>query len=165
MDFNLQRYFELIRKSKELFDQGKLLWNYDKLENEELVRYQMMLADDIFWQSRKQYLQTIEAFLSQKITVEEFIQEFDHLRGLNRQALERKEKNLETKNNLQLDPKSFGFTSIISSLARTINLFDPEIKEDKPELVGYGISEQLLRFSIKKRFLSKIREYQYCKES
>ena len=159
MDFNLKRCSELIKKSNALLAEGKFLWDHNKLENEELVKYLMLLSDDIFWHSRKQYLQTIELFLSKNITVDEFLKQFHQLHGLNNQTFEIRERNLENEKNLQLEPKSSGFTSIISSLATTIELFDPGIEEDDGELIGYGISEELLRFSIKENFLPKIREY------
>ena len=129
-----------MKESKKLRQQGKSLWDYDKAKNEELTQYIMLLYDDIFWQSRDQYLQILESFISRSIDAEEFIQKFGQLRGPNIEASNMREKNLESEMNLQLNPQSTGFTEIISSIYAAIDLFDPDIDVDDPELIMYGMS-------------------------
>jgi hypothetical protein len=87
------------------------------------------------------------------------------------------EKNLEeevcgimtqsNKMDFQFNPKSCGFTKIINSLHSWTNLCDPDITLEmnlkQPELIGYGISEEFLRFIIEEDFLPQLEKY--CKES
>lgn len=55
-------------------------------------------------------------------------------------AFKMRKENLENEINLQLNPKSNGFTKIISSIYMTIELFDPDITLDMnlkhPDLIG-----------------------------
>jgi hypothetical protein len=154
-------------ESKKLLQQGKSLWDYDKAKSNELTQYLALLSDDIFWKSRYQYVQILESFISRSIDIEEFIQKFNDLLWSNRKASEMREENLENEIDFQLNPKSRGFTEIISSIYMTIDLFDPEVTLDMnlkhPELIWYGISEEFLRLDLKNNFLPRI--YKYWKKS
>ena len=72
-----------------------------------------------------------------------------------------------TEINIQLNPESGGFIKIISNLHSWTNLCDPDITLEmnlkQPELIGYGISEEFLRFTIEEDFLPQLEKY--CKES
>jgi hypothetical protein len=138
-----------------------------------LIQYVTLLDDDIVWQSRGQYFQILELFISWGITVEEFFQQYGQLQWSNRNAYEMRQKNLETEAfgilpeaseiDFQLNPQSRGFTEILSSIESDINLFDPDIDLDMnlkhPELIGYGISEEFLILDLKDNFLPRIGEY------
>ena len=172
MDFSKKRYLELIKESNKLRQEGKFLYDYDKAKYDELSQYVTLLNDDIVWESRKEYLQIIKLFISRRISIDEFIQQYGHLRRSNFEALKRRQKNLEDLPNesdidFQLNPQSVGFTEIIGSIYASIDLFDPDITLDMnfmhPELIGYGISEEFLRLDLKDNFLPRIRAY--CKES
>jgi len=177
MDFSKKKYLELMKESNKLRQETKFLWDYDKAKYDELSQYLTLLNDDIVWQSRKEYLQILELFISRSITVEEFIQQYGQLRRSNFEALKRRQKNLEAEAfavlpkaseiGFQLNPQSSGFTEILSSIDSDIDLFDPDITLDMnlkhPELIGYGISEEFLRLDLKDNFLPRIGEY--CKES
>lgn len=91
--------------------------------------------------------------------MEEFIDQYCQLRGLDNRAITIREENLESETNIQLESKSVGFTKLISSLYNMIELFDFDIEEDNKELLGYGISEKFLRLLIKEDYLLEIREY------
>ena len=126
-----------------------------------MSRYITLLNDDIVWQSRKEYLQILKLFISRRISVEEFIQQYGQMRRLNFEALKRRQKNLEDKAlvilpkvseiGFQLNPQSSGFSKILSSIDNGIDLF------------GYGISEEFLILGLKDNFLPRISEY--CKKS
>jgi len=167
MDFNKQKCLELMAESKKLLQQGKYLWDYDKAKNKELTEYLTLLYDDIFWKSRYQYLQILESFVSRSIDIDELIQKFNDLLVSNRKASKMREENLENEIDFQLNPESPGFSEIISSLTTIIDLVNPDITLDinlkYPELIGYGISEELLKLCLKNNFLPRI--YEYCKKS
>lgn len=166
MKFNEQKCLELIAESNKLLQQGKSLWDYDKVKNKKWVEYITMLHDDIYWKTRDQYLQIIEGFISKIITVDEFIKKFDDLRRSNMNVSEMWEKNLATERDLP-NPKSRGFTKIISNIDMRIEIFDPEVTLDinlkYPELVCYGMSEEFFKLDLKNNYLPRISEY--CKKS
>ena len=177
MDFNKKKCLALLKEKKKLDQEGKFFWDFDYAKNKELTGYLSLLDDQIFWQSRKEYCQILDLFVSKKITLDELFKQFYGLRGSNLKASKMRKENLEaeacgilTKSNeidFQLNPESRGFTKIISSLHALINLCEPDITLDMnlkhPELIGYGISEEFLRLRIKDNFLPRI--YEYCKES
>jgi len=150
MDFDKEKCLKLMKESEKLRQQGKLLWNYDKIKSKELTRHLTFLWDEIFWQNRNQYLQILESFISRKITVDEFMQQFGQLRRENKNASDMRQKNLEAEAcgvlpktseiDFQLNPQSVGFTKIIGSIYSSIDLFNPDIDFDMnlkhPELIG-----------------------------
>jgi hypothetical protein len=162
-----------MKESKKLRQEGKFLWDSDKAKADELNKYLILLSDDIFWNSRKKYLQILEFFVNKKITVDEFMHQFGQLRRSNLKTSKMCQKNLEAEActvltmaseiDFQLNPPSVGFTKIIGSIYASIDLFDPDITLDMnlkhPELIGYGISEEFLRLDIKDNFLPRIAEY------
>jgi len=140
-----------MKESKEIRKKGKFLWDYDEAKSHELNQYLTFLDDDIVWQSRKEYFQILELFISRSITVEEFIQQYSHLRRSNLDASEMRQKNLEAEAfadlpktseiDFQLNPQSRGFTEILSFIDSNIDLFNPDIDFDMnlkhPELIDY----------------------------
>jgi hypothetical protein len=177
MEFDKHKCLKLLKERKSLKKKGKFLWDSDKAKSKELTRYLSLLDDQIFWESRKKYCQILDLFLRKKISLDEFVNQFYVLRGSNLKASRMWEKNLEeeacgifpksTKIDFQLNPESVGFTKIISNLHSWTNLCDPDITSEmnlkQPELIGYGISEEFLRFTIEEDFLPQLEKY--CKES
>jgi hypothetical protein len=177
MKFNKKKCLDLLKERKNLKKEGKFFWNFDKAKSKELTGYLTLLEDQIFWQSRKEYCQILDLFVRKKINLDEFFEQFCGMRASNLQASQMWKENLEaeacgilTKSNetdFQLNPESRGFTKIISNLHSWTDLCDPDITLEMdlkhPELIGYGISEEFLRFTIEEDFLPRIGEY--CKES
>lgn len=62
-----------------------------------------------------------------------------------------------------ISQKSYGFAKIISSLHTQVDIPDPnvtlEINFKQPESCDYAISEEYLRWTIKKNFLPKLKNY------
>ena len=174
--FDKDKCLRLLKEKKSLAKKGQLLRDYDKTKNDALISYLSLLEDQIFWESRKKYCQILDLFVRKKIILDEFMNKFYGLRGSNLRASRVWEKNLEeeacgilTKSNkidFQLNPQSAGFTKIISNLHSWTNLCDPDITSEmnlkQPELIGYGISEEFLRFTIEEDFLPQLKKY--CKE-
>jgi hypothetical protein len=176
IEFDKHKCLKLLKKRKSLKKEGKLLRYYDKAKNNELISYLILLEDQIFWKSRKEYIQILESFCINKTNFDDFFGEFCWLRGSNlRPAIMWKEKLEEEasvvfpKSNeidIQLNPKSCGFTEIISYLHSLVDARDPDVTLEmnlkQPELLWYGISEEYLRLRIEEYFLPKIKEY--CKK-
>ena len=71
------------------------------------------------------------------------------------------------KMDFQFNPKSYGFTEIISDLHSLVDICDPDVTLEmnlkQPELLYYGMSEEYLRLEIEEYFLPQLEKY--CKES
>jgi len=137
----------------------------------------ILLEDQIFWGSRKEYIQILDLFVSKKLTLDQLFKQFCGLRGSNlkvsrmwKENLEKKACGILTKSNkidFQLNPESGGFTKIISYLHSLVDVCDPDVTLEmnlkQPELLWYGISEEYLRLRIEKYFLPQLEKY--CKKS
>ena len=126
MKFDKDKCLKLLKERKSLQKEGKLLENYDKAKHDELIGYLIWIEDQIFWESRKEYIQILDLFGNKKITRDHFSKQFGRLRGSNLRSARMWEKKLEKEAlvvfpksneiNIQVNPKSYGFTDIISNI-------------------------------------------------
>ena len=138
MKFDKYKCLKLLQDRKNFLSEGKLLPDYDKSKNDELIRYLSMVEDQIFWESRKKYLHILDLFVSKKINLDNFFTQFSVLRGSNlksyrmlKNKLEEEASGILTQLNridFHLNPESSEFTTIISNLNSWIDLCDPDIK-------------------------------------
>lgn len=170
MKFDQDKCFKLLKERKRLQKEGKLLKDSDKAKYDELLSYLIWIEDQIFWESRKKYIQILDLFVSQKITADHFCKEFCGLRGSNLTSSRMWEEKLEEKfeeEAFQVNPKSSGFTKIISDIHSVVAAWDTNVSLEmnfkEPELILYGISDEYLRLTIKEYFLPQIQKY--CKKS
>ena len=177
MKFDKDKCLKLLKERKSLQKEGKLLRDYDKAKNDELISYLSLIEDQIFWESRKEYIQILDLFVSKKITLDQLFKQFCGLRGSNLRSARMWKEKLEeeafvvfpksTEINIQVNPKSCGFTEIISYLHSLVDACDPDVTLEmnlkQPELLWYGISEEYLRLTIEKYFLPQLEKY--CKKS
>ena len=177
MKFDKDKCLKLLKERKSLQKEGKLLKDYDKAKNDELISYFIWIEDQIFWESRKEYIQILDLFVSKKITLDDFFDQFCGLRGSNLRSARMWHEKLEEEAlgvfpksneiNIQVNTKSCGFTEIISDLHSYVDICDPDVTLEmnlkQPELLCYGISEEYLRLTIKKYFLPQLEKY--CKKS
>ena len=175
--FDKAKCLKLLKERKSLQKEGKLLQDYDKAKNDELISYLSLLDDQIFWESREEYIQILDLFVSKKITLDHFSKQFCGLRGSNLRSARMWKEKLEeeafvvfpksTEINIQVNPKSCGFTKIISYLHSLVDACDPDVTLEmnlkQPELLWYGISEEYLRLRIEKYFLPELEKF--CKKS
>jgi hypothetical protein len=99
-------------------------WEFDQVRE-----YNQLLFDYPYWESRQYYCQRIQKFVSNELSIADFIAEvlypslsnkreaFDLLEDFRRQA------------SIELDPKSFGFSKIISDLTPVLEGFDEDQEE------------------------------------
>ena len=177
MKFDKDKYLKLLKERKSLQKEGKLLRDYNKAKHDELISYFIMVEDQIFWESRKEYIRILDSFVSKKITLDQFFMQFCGLRGSNLKSARIWKNNLEeeacgicTQSNeiyFQLNLESAGFTKIISNLHSWTDLYDPdttlEMNLKQLELITYGISEEALRIMIEENFLPRLEKY--CNKS
>ena len=177
MKFDKDKCLKLLKERKSFQKEGKLLRDYDKAKNDELISYLIMVEDQIFWESRKEYTQMLDLFVSKKITLDQFFTQFCGLQGSNLKSARMWKNNLEeeacsswtqsNKIDFQLNLESAGFTKIISNLHSWTDLYNPdttlEMNLKQPELIAYGISEEFLRIIIEEDFFSQLEKY--CNKS
>ena len=53
----------------------KLLGDYDKVKNDELISYLSLVEDEIFWESGKGYIKILDLFASKKITLDQLFKQ------------------------------------------------------------------------------------------
>lgn len=179
MNFDTNKCLKLLKERKSLEKEGKLFHDYDEAKNNELINYLTLIEDEIFWESRKEYIQILDLFVSKKISLDQFFEQFSSLRGLNLRSARLWKKKLEEEAlvvfpksneiNIQVNPKSCGFTEIISYLDSLVDICDPdvtlEMNVEQPELLFYGISEEYLRLLIQENIFPKLEKYCDLNES
>ena len=177
MKFDKDKCLKLLKERKSLQKEGKLLRDYDKAKNDELISYLSLIEDQIFGESRKEYIQILDLFVSKKITLDQLFKQLCGLRGSNMRSARMWKEKLEeeafvvfpksTEINIQFNPKSCGFIKIISYLHSLIDAWNPDVTLEmnlkQPELLWYGISEEYLRLRIEKYFLPQLEKY--CNKS
>jgi len=177
MKFDKDKFLKLLKKRKSLQKEGKLLQDYDKAKNDELTSYFILIERQIFWESRKEYTQILDLFVSKKISLDHFFKQFCTLLHSNLKSSRMWKNNFEeeacgigtqlNKIDFQLNPESVELSRIISTLQAYVDLYDPDITLEmnlkEPELIGYGISEEFLRLRIKEYFLPQLEKY--CNKS
>lgn len=91
--------------------------------------YQQLLTDYPFWESRQYYRERMRNFVAYKLSIADFIAEvlYPSLSNIN-EAWELKE-DFRRQANIELDPKSFGFSKIISGLTPILEGFDQDPEE------------------------------------
>ena len=141
------------------------------IKNDELISYFVLLEDQTLWENRNEYIQILDLFVSKKITPAQFFEQFFGLRSSNLRSAITSRKKLEEeifvlKSNeidITVNPKSYGFTKIISSLHSFADLCDSNITLDmdlkNPELIFYGTSEESLRLKTEEYFLPELKKY------
>lgn len=164
MEFDKYKCLKLLKERKSLKKEGKLLRDSDKAKNNELISYLILLEDQIFWKSGKEYIQILESFCSNKTNLADFFRKFWRLRDSNLSSARMWKEKLEeeafvvftqsNKIDIQLNPKSCGFTKIISYLHSLVDACDSDVTLEmnlkQPELLWYGISEEYCLTTIKK---------------
>lgn len=61
--FDKDKCLKLLKERKSLQKEGKLLRDYDKAKHDELISYLILVEDEIFWESRKEYIQILDLFV------------------------------------------------------------------------------------------------------
>ena len=73
MQYNYQKYVELLKHGDSLRKQNKFLKDENTLKYLELKNYSLQINEHLHWSNKEQYLQLIEEFLSFKINGKEIV--------------------------------------------------------------------------------------------
>ena len=128
--------------------------SYDRWQFYRIQNYVNSLRDYVFWQYREFYLEKMQKFVSHELTGREFVDHFYFklLNDIDEANLLKKDfKKQET---LELNPKSYQFSKIISDFYFALEAFD-----DEPESGDSSfLSENQLR-QIVKDVLPRVEKY------
>lgn len=173
MDFNKQNFLNLLKQEELFKSQGKSL---DETLQNKLISYQIMIEDQVFWESCEKYLKIFNLFISKTISMDQFLDQFYMIRSSNlesRQVLEKKFKeealNLSSPSveiTVAFNSKSRGFEKLISTIYSLTDVYDCDVTLESnlnnPESIYYGMSEEYFRLVIESLYLSKLEKY--CKK-
>ena len=133
MTYNQKRYIELLKRSEDLKNLGKSFYQESKDEYLELSKYEGAIQSYIYWKSRTLFLLLMEKFVNRIISGEEFSDSFLELRQ--RLIYEcdgfLKELGSEKLKDFQLDPRSYGFGSLISFLRAECDNFSEDYQNEE----------------------------------
>jgi hypothetical protein len=87
--YNQKRHIELLKRSQDLKNQGKNLFQESREEDVELSEYNIAVEEYIFWQERHNLALSMEDFLNRKIDGEELC---GRVYGLRRELMNAVEK-------------------------------------------------------------------------
>ena len=133
MTYNQRRYIELLKRSEDLKNLGKSLYEESKDEYLELSKYEGAIQSYLYWKSRTLFVLLMEKFVNRIISGEEFSDSFLELRQ--RLIYEcdgfLKELGSEKLKDFQLDPRSYGFGSLISFLRAECDNFSEDYQNEE----------------------------------
>ena len=133
MTYNQKRYIELLKRSEDLKNLGKSFYQESKDEYLELSEYEAVIASYLYWKSRTLFVLLMEKFVNKIISGEEFSNSFLELRQ--RLIYEcdgfLKELGSEKLKDFQLDPRSYGFGSLISFLRAECDNFSEDYRNEE----------------------------------
>ena len=133
MTYNQKRYIKLLKRSEDLKNLGKSFYQESKDEYLELSKYEGAIQSYLYWKSRTLFVLLMEKFVNKIINGEEFSNSFLELRQ--RLIYEcdgfLKELGSEKLKNFQLDPRSYGFVSLISFLRAECDNFSEDYQNEE----------------------------------
>ena len=92
--FHKSRYFELVAKDKNLKLKNNSLYNENRSEYQELVSYQIILEEQVFYENRFQYIDLIKKYIDGKINCYTFQWDFFDLHRSHSKILDNLIENL-----------------------------------------------------------------------
>ena len=148
MQYNYQKYVELLKYDDSLRKQNKFLKDENKLKYLELKNYSLQINEHLHWSQKDEYLQLIEDFLSFKINGKTFESKFCSMV----EAIEKKcrllTKNYEMLKNIKPSSISFEFAKWISEIYLCCDEFYPDFDEKDPPDFPFAKNEEDFRNAV-----------------
>jgi Fe-S-cluster formation regulator IscX/YfhJ len=91
--------------------------------------YKQLLTDYPFWESRQYYRERMRKFVAYELSTIDFVAEFLYPSLSNMNEARDLKEDFRRQANIELDPKSFGFSKIISGLIPFLEGFDADPEE------------------------------------
>jgi hypothetical protein len=99
-------------------------WEFDQVRE-----YTELLSDYPYWESRQYYCQRIQKFVSNELSIADFIFEVLYPSLSNKEEAFDLIEDFQRQASIDLDPKSFEFSKIISDLTPVLEGFDEDQEE------------------------------------
>jgi hypothetical protein len=99
-------------------------WEFDQVRE-----YKQLLFDYPYWELRQYYCQRIQKFVSNELSIVDFISEVLYPSLSNKKEAFDLIEDFQRQASIDLDPKSFGFSKIISDLTPVLEGFDEDPEE------------------------------------
>ena len=133
MTYNQKRYIKLLKRSEDLKNLGKSFYQESKDEYLELSKYEGAIQSYLYWKSRTLFVRLMEKFVNRIISGKEFSDSFLQLRQKLIYECDGflKELGSEKLKDFQLDPRSYGFGSLISFLRGECNNFSEDYQNEE----------------------------------
>ena len=96
---------------------------------DEVSEYNQLLSDYPYWESRQYYCQRMQKFVSNELSIPDFIGEVLYPNLSNKRDASDLIEDFQRQASIELDPKSFGFSKIISDLTPVLEGFDEDQEE------------------------------------
>ena len=126
MTYNKIRHLELLKRFLDFKNQGKDLYTENRDEYMELQEYRCALYHHIFWKSKEQFVLLMENYTHNSIDFEHFEIAFSRLWKETMKVYDTFEIDLKKLKNFELDPRSDGFGSLVTSVYRQFEVLEDE---------------------------------------
>lgn len=144
MKYDKVRYLELLKQAENIKKKGLSLYKENRDMYLELLKYEVRLSDQTFWENRKNYFSIMNDLLNEKLTAEDFVDEFMYLWEKDRDTvIVNYDPNIESK----------GFARWIDRIFFPCEDFEPEAQKNEPN------GEQCLKDSIRDILIDMQKKY------
>jgi hypothetical protein len=126
MTYNKIRHLELLKRFLDFKKQGKDLYRENRDEYMELLEYRCALYHHIFFKSKEEFALLMENYVHDSIDFEQFEIAFSRLWKETFRAESAFQMDLKRVENLQLDPRSDGFGSLVTAVFRQFEVLEDE---------------------------------------
>ena len=99
-------------------------WKFDEVSEQS-----QLLSDCPYWKSRQYYYRQIQKFVSNKFSITDFISAVLYPSLSNKREASDLLENFQRQASIELDPKSLGFSKIISDLTPILEGYDEDQEE------------------------------------
>jgi len=133
--YNKERYIALVNELNEAKAKGINWYKKNPQKYNELLCYQSVLSNHLFWLEREEFLVIIEKFLNNTIEFEQFEDEFSELWVQTQLQSHKDKRNSLVIKTIDPDPQSDSFCSRVTAIYRGFEEIEDEVwtkEEMKP---------------------------------
>ena len=155
INFDKNRYIELLKKEEFLINEGTSLFDKNIEEDRELLSYGIILENQIYYNRKAEYIFLIEEYLRESVSengARLFVWEFFKIFKEDNKALQILEKEIRQQGiqklaTFQIDPKSTEFSALVNQIVGSCEFLTFDSEDT------YGMTLDQFRDSIQKIYL------------
>jgi hypothetical protein len=142
MEYNSQKYVDLLKYQESLRKQDKFLENEDRSKYLELLNYSVQVTEHFHWSHRTEYLQLMENFVRFKINGKDFYDKFCNMVEEIEKECRLLEQDFERLETIEPNPNSTDFAKWISEIYLCCDEFYPDFDPNNPPSFQFAKSEK-----------------------